>query len=113
MPVDAGLVLGVCDWGFCVCREAHSACLGNAAGPNPERREPSTFARCKNFSVSTQHPPYWVEQVSRHEAPLNEPALPIQTLRIVRERLNEARSLIRAIDSDAGKGSEHWHRANQ
>jgi hypothetical protein len=30
-----GLVLGVCDWGFCVYREEHSACLGNAAGPEP------------------------------------------------------------------------------
>ena len=38
--VDAGLVLGVCDWGYCVYREEHSACLGNATGPNPARREP-------------------------------------------------------------------------
>ncbi len=101
MLVDAGLVLGVCDWGFCVYREEHSACLGNTAGPNPQRREPSTCARCKNFSVSVQHRLYWVEQVSRNEALLNEPALPIQTLRIVRDRLNEARSLIRAIDAKA------------
>ena len=101
MLVDAGLVLGVCDWGFCVYREEHSACLGNTAGPNPERREPSTCARCKNFSVSVQHRLYWVEQVNRNEALLNEPALPIQTLRIVRDRLNEARSLIRAIDIKA------------
>lgn len=112
MLVDAGLVLGVCDWGFCVYREEHSACLGNTAGPNPERREPSTCARCKNFSVSMQHRSYWVEQVSRNEALLNEPALPIQTLRIVRERLNEARSLIRAIDAEAGKGSDHGHQAD-
>ena len=106
MLVDAGLVLGVCDWGFCVYREEHSACLGNAAGPNPERREPSTCARCKNFSVSIQHRPYWVEQVGRNEALLNEPALPIQTLRIVRERLNEARSLIRTIDAEAKRSDD-------
>ncbi|MBI5277790.1 MAG: hypothetical protein HY854_15165 [Burkholderiales bacterium] len=112
MLVDAGLVLGVCDWGFCVYREEHSACLGNAAGPNPARREPSTCARCKNFSVSTQHRSYWVEQVTRHEALLNEPALPIQTLRIVRERLNEAHTLIRAIDADASKERKHGRQAN-
>ncbi len=106
MLVDAGLVLGVCDWGFCVYREEHSACLGNAAGPNSERREPSTCARCKNFSMSVQHRPYWVEQVKRSEALLNEPALPMQTLRIVRDRLNEARSLIRAIDAEAERSGD-------
>ena len=56
--VDTGLVLGVCDWGFCVYREEHSACLGNAFGPNPARREPSACARCKNFAVSDRHRPY-------------------------------------------------------
>jgi hypothetical protein len=97
--VDAGLVLGVCDWGFCVYREEHSACLGNATGPNPARREPSTCARCKNFVVSAQHRPYWLEQARRSERLLNEPALPLQTLRIVRERMNEARGLLRALDA--------------
>ncbi|MEJ8859514.1 hypothetical protein WKW79_33465 [Variovorax robiniae] len=110
--VDAGLVLGVCDWGFCVYREEHSACLGNAIGPNPARREPSTCSRCRNFAVSVQHRPYWVEQVHRHEELLNEPALPLQTLRIVRERLDEARSLIHAIDevSKEGKHGQRIHR---
>lgn len=102
--VDAGLVLGICEWGFCVYREEHSACLGNAVGPNPARREPSTCARCKNFSVSVQHRAYWVEQIDRNEALLNEPALPLQTLRIVRERLNEAHSLVRAIDAQGKEG---------
>ncbi len=92
--VDSGLVLGVCDWGFCVYREEYSACLGNAVGPNPARREPSTCAQCKNFSVSAEHRGYWIEQIHRNEALLNEPALPIQTLRIVRERLNKARSCV-------------------
>jgi hypothetical protein len=110
--VDAGLVLGVCDWGFCVYREEHSACLGNAVGPNPSRREPSTCARCKNFAVSVQHRPYWVEQVKRHEALLNEPALPLQTLRIVRARLDEARSLMRALDGDSKRENKHDHRGN-
>lgn len=97
--VDAGLALGICDWGYCVYREDHSACLGNAIGPNPARREPSTCARCKNFAVSDQHRPYWVEQVHRHEELLNEVALPRQTLHVVRERMEEARSLVRAIDA--------------
>lgn len=95
--VDAGLTLGVCDWGFCVYRQDHSACLGNASGPNPVRREPSTCARCKNFVLSEEHRPYWNAQVLRHEALLNEPALPTQTLKIARERLNEARAMLKSM----------------
>ena len=48
----------------------------------------------------------------RHEALLNEPALPLQTLRIVRVRLDEARSLIRGIDVDTKRESKHEHRGN-
>jgi integrase len=110
--VDAGLVLGVCDWGFCVYREEHSACLGNAVGPNPARREPSICTRCRNFAVTVQHRPYWVEQICRYEVLLNEPALPIQTLRIARERLEEARSVIRAIDAHANEENIHGDHTN-
>jgi integrase len=95
--VNAGLVLGVCDWGFCVYRQDHSACLGNAAGPDPVRREPATCARCKNFVLSSEHRPYWLDQARRHEALLNEPALPTQTLKIVRERLTQARTLLKSL----------------
>jgi integrase len=98
MLAEAGLILGVCDYGYCVYRQEYSACLGNASGPNPARREPSTCSRCKNFAVSTRHRPYWLEQVRRNEALLNEPALPTQTLKIVRERLTEALAVIRSID---------------
>ena len=107
MLTDAGLTLGVCDWGFCVYREEHSACLGNAVGPNPARREPSTCARCKNFTVSPTHRRYWLDQVDRHEALLHEPALPRQTLLIARSRLEEARTMIRAIDNATCKEGNH------
>jgi integrase len=99
MLVEAGLTLGVCDWGYCVFRVEYSACRGNAAGPNPVYREPSTCARCKNFVVSSHHRSYWLDQARRHEALLNEPALPTQTLKIARERLEETRSMLRSIDS--------------
>jgi hypothetical protein len=97
MLVDAGLVLGVCDWGFCVYREGSSACLGNAAGPNPLTRQPSTCARCANFVVSDKHRSYWAEQERRCRQLLDDPSLPLQTLRIARERMQEAESLIGAI----------------
>jgi len=99
MLVDSGLTLGVCDWGFCVYRQEHSACLGSTTGPNPLRREPSTCSGCKNFAVSTQHRGYWLERGRRCEALLNEPALPTQTLKIARERLKEALSMVRSIDA--------------
>ena len=105
MLVEAGLILGVCDYGYCVYREEYSACHGNATGPNPVNREPSTCTRCKNFAVSVQHRPYWLEQVRRCEVLLNEPALPTQTLKILRERLEEARATIRSIDSTAEEQS--------
>jgi hypothetical protein len=97
--VEAGLVLGICDYGYCVYRQEYSACRGNAVGPNPVYREPSTCTRCLNFAVSAQHRPYWLGQVRRCETLLNEPALPTQTLKIVRERLDEARGMLRSIDT--------------
>ncbi|HEY6928008.1 MAG TPA: hypothetical protein VI653_31310 [Steroidobacteraceae bacterium] len=97
MLAEAGLILGVCDWGYCVYREEYSACRGNASGPNAVNREPSTCVRCKNFVVSEVHRDFWLEQVCRHEALLNEAALPSQTLKIARTRLDEARAMIRSI----------------
>jgi integrase len=96
--VEAGLVLGVCDYGFCVYRQEYSACRGNAAGPNPIYREPSTCARCLNFAVSAEHRPYWTGQIDRCHLLLNEPTLPTQTLKIVRDRLEEARDIVRSIE---------------
>lgn len=105
--VEAGLTLGVCDWGFCVYRQEHSACLGTATEPNPVRREPSTCSRCRNFVIAEKHRPYWQEQVRRHEALLNEPALPTQTLKIARQRLTEAFTMLRSIDSASKKDQSH------
>jgi len=97
--VEGGLTLGICDYGYCVYRQPYSACRGNHTGPNPVYREPSTCARCLNFAVSTPHRPYWTEQLRRCEALLSEPALPTQTLKIVRDRLEEARTVLRSIDT--------------
>jgi hypothetical protein len=56
--------------------------------------------------ISTAHRAYWVGQEARHQALLNEPALPTQTLKIARARLDEARTLIGSIDV-AAKGKAH------
>jgi integrase len=99
MLAETGLTLGVCEWGYCVYREEVSACHGSPTAPDPVRREPSTCARCKNFSLTDAHRPYWIEQVDRYQRILNDPALPTQTLKIARTRLDEARALIRSMDS--------------
>ena len=92
--VEAGLTLGVCDWGYCIYREEHSACFGGPTGPNPIYREPSTCGRCRNFVVTDKHRPYWMGQVERHRALLDEPELPRQTLKIARERLTRATKIL-------------------
>jgi len=101
--VQAGLTLGVCDWGFCVYRQEHSACLGSATEPNPIYREPSTCVRCRNYVVTEQHRPYWQEQVERHQALLSEPNLPRQTLKIARDRLTEATKVLRSLTASRGR----------
>jgi integrase len=109
--VEAGLVLGVCDYGYCVYRQEYSACRGNGAGPNPVYREPSTCARCLNFAVSTEHRTYWLDQSRRCEVLLNEPALPTQSLELARERLDEARAVLASIDVSA-KREAHGRQAH-
>lgn len=101
--VQAGLTLGVCDWGFCVYRQEHSACLGSAAEANPLYREPSTCVRCRNYVISEQHRGYWQQQVERHRSLLNEPGLPRQTLKIARDRLTEATRVLRSLKISHGR----------
>ena len=101
--VQAGLTLGVCDWGYCIYRQEHSACLGSNVGPNPVYREPSTCGRCRNFVVSDKHRPYWQGQVERHQALLNEPELPRQTLKIARERLTRATKILNSLAGPRGR----------
>jgi hypothetical protein len=101
--VQAGLTLGVCDWGFCVYRQEHSACLGSTTEPNPIYREPSTCVRCRNYVVAEKHRAYWQEQVDRHLALLNEPGLPRQTLKIARDRLMEATRILRSLTTSRGR----------
>lgn len=103
MLVDAGLTLGACAWGFCVYRQGTSACLGGATGPNPAKREPSVCVSCPNFAVSSKHAPYWKHEVARCHELLGEGALPLQSLRLVRQRLAEAGGILSAIEPKGPK----------
>jgi hypothetical protein len=64
-----------------------------------------------NFAVSTAHRPYWLDQSQRSESLLNEPALPTQTLKIARERLEEARAVLASIDAST-KDNAHARQAS-
>jgi hypothetical protein len=107
--VQAGLTLGVSDWGFCVYRQEHTACLGSASEPNPIDRVPSTCVRCRNYVVTEQHRSYWQEQVERHQALLKERDLPRQTLEIARDRLTEATKVLLSLTISRPRGWSHAH----
>jgi integrase len=100
--VEAGLVLGVCDWGYCVYRQRSSACGGGAGGPNPVRRTPSVCATCNNFAVGPRHAAYWTFQRARHLKLAQEPLLPWQTRALAQERVSEAERILDDLQAVAG-----------
>lgn len=104
--VDAGLTLGVCDWGYCIYRKEFSSCKGSNYGPSPLRREPSTCASCKNFALTKEHTPYWEYQVIRSLEILEQPDIPLQTARLARARIEEASKLIQKIKITDDMGHE-------
>ena len=101
MCVDAGLLLGVCDWGFCVYRSEYSACHGTIHGPNPVQREPGTCMKCKNFVVTEKHKGYYVGQRERYRPLMQKKGIPEQTREVASARYNEADQIIRSLESDA------------
>ena len=98
--VNAGLVLGVCNWGYCVYRSQYSACHGTTYGPNPVQREPSTCIKCKNFVVTEKHKGYWEGQRERNRSIMNEKEIPEQTRDIASARYHEAERVISSIEGN-------------
>ena len=101
MCVDAGLLLGVCDWGFCVYRSEYSACHGTIHGPNPVQREPGTCMKCKNFVVTEKHKGYYEGQRERYRPLMEQKGIPEQTREVATARYNEADQIIRSLESEA------------
>ena len=100
MCVDAGLQLGVCDWGFCVYRSDYSACHGTIHGPNPVQREPGTCMKCKNFAVTEKHKGYYEGQRERYRSLMLKKGIPEQTRAVASARYNEADRIIRSLESN-------------
>jgi hypothetical protein len=84
---DSGMRLGVCDWGYCVCRSGTAACIGDERGPNPLWRTESTCASYANFAVTDHHRTVWQapsrtqSRTVRRSAPRRSKSRPLRSFR--------------------------------
>ncbi|AIL07478.1 hypothetical protein U0039_21875 [Stenotrophomonas maltophilia] len=97
--LGAGVVLGPCDWGYCFYREARSRCDGDANGPNPGKRTPSTCAGCLNFTATAKHAPWWELRRQDLISFLKLRGIPEQSRRIAEERLASTELILKKIGS--------------
>ena len=107
--VRRGIKIAPCDWGYCVYSESHSACRGDAIGPNEVLRAPDVCATCTNFVVTKEHQAWWNERVTRDETFLARHDLPEQTKGLVRKRLSHSvailAELVTSKKTNAGVGT--------
>ncbi|MEI9420807.1 integrase [Mesorhizobium sp. Cs1299R1N1] len=97
---DSGMVLGVCDWGYCLYRREHSACQGDDHGPNAVLRTQSACARCANFAVSERHRSVWEDRKVRNAQLLEHPALDDESRKLAQERIVECDRILRGLDRE-------------
>jgi integrase len=97
---DSGMVLGVCDWGYCLYRREHSACQGDDAGPNPVLRTQSVCVRCANFAVSERHRPIWEGRRDRNRLLLDEVGLDPESGRLAEQRIAECDQVLAGLDEN-------------
>jgi integrase len=95
--VKRGIKIAPCDWGYCVYSESHSACRGDAIGPNEVLRAPDVCSTCANFVVTTEHQAWWNDRVIREEAFLAQRGLPEQTKILIEKRLDQSKALLAGI----------------
>jgi integrase len=99
---DTGMVLGVCDWGYCLYRREHSACRGDDRGPNGAWRTQSVCASCANFAVSEKHRPVWEERRRRNAALLTHPDLDPESRELAEQRIAECETVLVGLDGETG-----------
>lgn len=92
--IKRGIKIAPCDWGYCVYSECHSACRGDAVGPNEVLRAPDVCSTCSNFVVTKEHQAWWNERVARDETFLEQDALSAQTIALVEKRLDHSRAIL-------------------
>lgn len=98
---DSGMVLGVCDWGYCLYRREHSTCQGDDHGPNPVLRTQSACARCANFAVSERHRAVWDDRRLRNAQLLEHPALDDESRELAQERIIECDRILRGLNGES------------
>lgn len=97
--VRRGIKIAPCDWGYCVYSESHSACRGDAIGPNEVLKAPDVCSTCANFVVTTEHQAWWNDRVIREETFLTQRGLPEQTKILVKKRLDQSKALLAGLVS--------------
>ncbi|WP_020167412.1 MULTISPECIES: site-specific integrase [Methylotenera] len=100
MMIKEGVILAPCDWGYCVYSKDQSACKGTDTAPNPIFREPNTCVNCNNFAVTQKHKKWWEDRVIRDEEFLKQQDLPIQTITIVKSRLDKSINVLQKLTPD-------------
>lgn len=95
--VSKGIKLAPCSWGYCVYSEAHSACHGDAIGPNDIFRAPDVCATCANFVVTQEHHAWWNERAQREEQFLAQRDLSAQARELVERRLSNSKTILRNL----------------
>ncbi|MDE1918583.1 MAG: integrase [Sphingomonadales bacterium] len=101
---DTGMVLGVCDWGYCLYRREHSACRGDEHGPNGAWRTQSICAHCANFAVSKKHQPVWEERRRRNASLLTRSDLDPESRKLAQQRIAECDTVLAGLDDGACHG---------
>lgn len=97
---DTGMVLGVCDWGYCLYRREYSACHGNDRGPNEIWRSQSVCVNCANFAVSERHRGVWEDRRRRNAALLEHPDLDGESRTLAERRILECDTILGGINGD-------------
>lgn len=95
--IDQKICIAPCDWGFCVYSMSISACAGGETGPNLANRSPEICAGCANFVVTEKNLGWWDMRAKRDELYLKSPELPMQSIALVKRRLQISHSVIGAI----------------
>lgn len=95
--VAKGIKMAPCSWGYCVYSESHSACQGDAIGPNEILRAPDVCATCANFVVTQEHHAWWNDRVRREEQFLVRKGLSVQATELVEKRLKDSKTILRGL----------------
>jgi hypothetical protein len=103
--IKQGVQIAPCDWGMCVYSRSYSACKGDERGPNEINRAPDVCAGCRNFGVTEEHTSWWEERRDREQNFLEQSGLPVQTITVVRARLETSNKVLAKLNTGASQST--------